>query len=205
MTSHTVSPPGWYPDGVPGQRRFWDGTRWTDDVRPMRSRFAIALRVVFGTILAALGVAVTVVALLGPQENSEFAGAVLIILLAIGLGLLVSGILLLRVLGPMQMTARARRRMERARLEEQRQEEEQREEEQRREEAAHSSATVVALPVVLQLGINVENDAAEVAQIEAIANPETARALLNLQNLLYTHTITEAEFEAAKRKLFGEL
>lgn len=47
------------------------------------------------------------------------------------------------------------------------------------------------------------NDAAVAAQIHAISNPETAKALQNLQNLLYTHVITEAEFQTAKDRLLG--
>jgi len=42
------------------------------------------------------------------------------------------------------------------------------------------------------------------AQVHAIANPETADALQNLQKLLYTRTITDAEFKAAKAKLVGD-
>ena len=39
------------------------------------------------------------------------------------------------------------------------------------------------------------------AQISAIANPETARAIQNLQNLLYTQAITDEEFQSAKDRL----
>ena len=39
------------------------------------------------------------------------------------------------------------------------------------------------------------------AQIRAVSNPETARALQNLQNLLYTQAITDAEFQSAKDRL----
>lgn len=44
---------------------------------------------------------------------------------------------------------------------------------------------------------------ASAAQIQALANPETARALQNFQNLLYSRTITEAEFQAAKNRIFN--
>lgn len=46
-------------------------------------------------------------------------------------------------------------------------------------------------------------DAAAAAQINALANPQTAKALHSLQNLLYTRTLTVAEYQAAKDKLVG--
>ena len=46
-------------------------------------------------------------------------------------------------------------------------------------------------------------DAAHAAQVNAIANPETAQALQNLHNLLYTRIITQAEYDAAKARLLG--
>ena len=42
------------------------------------------------------------------------------------------------------------------------------------------------------------------AQIQAISNPETARALQNLQALLYTRTISPEVFQRAKNKLLGD-
>ena len=42
------------------------------------------------------------------------------------------------------------------------------------------------------------------AQIQAISNPETARALQNLQALLYTRTISPEEFQRAKNKLLRD-
>lgn len=44
-------------------------------------------------------------------------------------------------------------------------------------------------------------DTIAAAQISAIANPETARSIQNLQNLLYTQAITDQEFQAAKDRL----
>lgn len=41
------------------------------------------------------------------------------------------------------------------------------------------------------------------AQIRAVADPRTAEALQNLQNLLYTGAMTDAEYQAAKDKLLG--
>lgn len=41
-------------------------------------------------------------------------------------------------------------------------------------------------------------------QVRAIANPETAQALQNLQNLLYTRVISDEEFARMKAKLLGD-
>ncbi|MHA3724453.1 SHOCT domain-containing protein [Leucobacter sp. HY1910] len=49
----------------------------------------------------------------------------------------------------------------------------------------------------------IDSQAATVAQINAISDPDTARALQNLQNLLYTQALTDDEFQAAKDKLLG--
>lgn len=45
-------------------------------------------------------------------------------------------------------------------------------------------------------------DTSAVAQINAIADPQTAKALQNLQKLLYTQELTEDEYQAAKDRLF---
>lgn len=44
--------------------------------------------------------------------------------------------------------------------------------------------------------------AAAVAQVNAVADPATARSLQELQKLLYTRAITDEEFESAKSRLF---
>ncbi|WP_374976438.1 DUF2510 domain-containing protein [Microbacterium trichothecenolyticum] len=31
----TSAPAGWFPAGVEGQECYWDGTSWTDQVRPL--------------------------------------------------------------------------------------------------------------------------------------------------------------------------
>lgn len=46
-------------------------------------------------------------------------------------------------------------------------------------------------------------DVARAAQVDAVANPETARALQNLQNLLYTQAISDEEYQQAKDRLLG--
>jgi hypothetical protein len=57
--------------------------------------------------------------------------------------------------------------------------------------------------VVVNVSATTNNDAAAAARINALSNPETAQALQNLQNLLQTQVLTEAEFQAAKDKLLG--
>ena len=57
--------------------------------------------------------------------------------------------------------------------------------------------------VVVNVSATTNNDAAAAARINALSNPETAQALRNLQNLLHTQVLTEAEFQAAKDKLLG--
>ena len=58
-------------------------------------------------------------------------------------------------------------------------------------------------PIVVNVAAPTSNDAAAAAQIHALANPQTAQALQNLQDLLSTNVITAAEFHAAKDKLLG--
>lgn len=57
--------------------------------------------------------------------------------------------------------------------------------------------------VVVNVSSTTNYDAAAAARIDALSNPETAQALQNLQNLLHTQVLTEAEFQAAKDKLLG--
>ncbi|WP_227000983.1 SHOCT domain-containing protein [Protaetiibacter intestinalis] len=48
-------------------------------------------------------------------------------------------------------------------------------------------------------------ESAAAAQIDALSDPATAQAIQNLQKLLYTRAITDAEFEAAKNKIVGRV
>jgi hypothetical protein len=49
-----------------------------------------------------------------------------------------------------------------------------------------------------------QRSSVEVEQIRAIANPETAQALQNLQNLLFTRVISDEEFARMKSKLLAD-
>lgn len=57
--------------------------------------------------------------------------------------------------------------------------------------------------VVMNMGGPAAGETIGAAQIAALANPETATALQNLQKLLYTRTITDEEYQAAKNKILG--
>lgn len=113
----TTAPQGWYPSpGVPGEERYWDGTRWTHYTRPTRSsqtqepaRGAAAART-NGKAVASLTLALMwlgglasipaiVLGLLarreidrasGAQKGSGLAGAGIVVGL---LGLLLSGVM----------------------------------------------------------------------------------------------------------------
>lgn len=69
---------------------------------------------------------------------------------------------------------------------------------QRRKERTDFVATILGRAPVKTTA---DNDSLAAAQVNAIANPETAKAIQNLQNLLYTQAITEEEFQAAKNRL----
>ncbi|MBO9579157.1 MAG: DUF2510 domain-containing protein, partial [Microbacteriaceae bacterium] len=34
MSEQAAAPAGWYPDSTQGQERYWDGSAWTDQLRP---------------------------------------------------------------------------------------------------------------------------------------------------------------------------
>ncbi|RQP11461.1 MAG: SHOCT domain-containing protein [Microbacteriaceae bacterium] len=48
------------------------------------------------------------------------------------------------------------------------------------------------------------SESAAAAQVDALSDPQTAKALQELQKLLYTLAITDQEFAAAKQKLVGD-
>lgn len=88
-------------------------------------------------------------------------------------------------------------------LEEQRMEAQRREEERRKEERRSQGLRGMLLGYSASGSVSTRGDNAAVsaAQISALSNPETARALQELQKLLYTQAISDQEFQAAKDKL----
>lgn len=183
---------GWYPDAATGGMKYWDGSRWTGDTRSARKRFAAA------SAHRGWGIALTVFGVLSvltspsqleqtAEDKTSSMSPVGQFLFAIVLGLALTawGVYLFRGQGPTTKAVEARA------------------------DAANMSTNLrrVAQPrqqsVVVNVGASSTGDAAAVAQINALASPETARALQNLQNLLYTQALTDAEFQAAKDKLLG--
>lgn len=186
---------GWYPDTATGGTKYWDGSRWTGDARPPRRSFAAASGDrQTGLALATLSVSfpfMGVMILL--DEQSGEAATSFLVMLVMGLFAAVASVYLIRGQGP--STRAVEERLKR---------------EQKAAKAKRRTANVAG--AVAQVGRIVSppshlapaaHDSSSAAQIKAITDPLTADALLNLQKLLYTRTITDAEYEAAKDKLFG--
>lgn len=185
---------GWYPDVASGGTTYWDGKRWTGDTRPRRKSFAAASKPDdWSLYFLFVGVPLLpILAFIAPDESVTqpvlwlLAG---IVLLAAYVAI---GVYLFRGQGPSTRSIERRLALD--------------------EKAAKSrrrSANVAGFVAGLgrigraqQTAAQMGSDTAA-AQIEAIANPETARALQNLQNLLYTRAISDAEYQAAKDKLLG--
>lgn len=184
---------GWYPDADTGGKKYWDGSRWTGDVRPRRRRFAASSEHRgwgIGLMITGVLFVVTSPEQLGPAEANTASTtspiSYFFFQMAIGLMLAALGVYLFRGQGPTTKAIEAR------------------------VAAASTSARMKRItrppqqPVVVNVGGSTADDAATVAQINALTRPETAKAIQNLQNLLYTHAITDAEFQAAKDKLLGD-
>lgn len=190
MSSDYSLPPGvrdegWYPDPKTGGTRYWDGQSWTGDSRPPRRRFAAESSPGCLALLALLGGCAAIIA-----------GCVTLLVPVIGLPLLllgiagfVYGVYLMRGKGPSTMLVKHRLAQE----------------ELERGRRAEADQRTRPAELTIQLGAPLISDEAVVraAQIEALSDPDTAQALQNLQNLLYTRTITDAEFQAAKDQLLG--
>lgn len=183
---------GWYPDAATGGMKYWDGSRWTGDTRFGRKAFAAA------SAHRGWGIALTVFGVLSvltspsqleqtqADETSSMSPAgQFLFAIVLGLALAAWGVYLFRGQGPTTKAIEARLAAD----------------------SAASNLRQVARPrpqsVVVNVGASSTGDAVAVAQINALASPETARALQNLQNLLYTQALTDAEFQAAKDKLLG--
>ena len=197
MTDAAPRSPGWYPDPATGGTRYSDGKRWTGDLRPPRRPFAAASAnpsAAWGILIG--GGCFLAFGFLGFTEEGtsilEKIGLYLVCLLAFAVAL-VAGIWLLRGQGPTTEEVKARLAAE-----------------EKDAKAKRRAANIASIGASLgRLGrshapsVEPRPDAVEAAQIEAITRPDTARALQNLQHLLYTRTITEAEYQAAKDKLFA--
>lgn len=179
---------GWYPDPDTGGTKYWDGSRWTGDTRPRRRPFAPAASSrETGGLVILMGVGIIGLIFMGVFGDHSIAlvGLLWVPWIAIAAG--VVGVYLLRGQGP--TTAAVEKRLA-----------------ERREavEKAENQAAKMRRRGRSFIGVNIEApDVAGAAQVNAVANPETARALQNLQNLLYTQAISDDEYQAAKDKLLG--
>lgn len=190
---------GWYPDLSTGGTMYWDGSRWTGDTRPPRKRFAAASSPGVSALVLMVGGLMTVYGIIALSDPAKLAredesistvGAVvlgLVFTFVVGPATLVAAFYFLRGRGPTDLDVKKR-------LAKKREE----------DDAAAKEAAKLSRRGRPFFGVNVEApDVVGVAQVNAVANPETARALQNLQNLLYTQALTEAQYEAAKERLLG--
>jgi hypothetical protein len=193
MGSPVPTVAGWYPDAETGGMKYWDGSRSTGDTRPRRKSFAAtSAHRGWGIALVITGLLFVLTSTEQPQqrpgvEDSSTMSPVGHFFFAVGLGLALAawGVYLARGQGPTTKAIAARVATE----------------------STAANLRRVSRPwpqsFVVNVGASTTDDAVAVAQINALASPETARALQNLQNLLYTQAITDAEVQAAKDKLLG--
>lgn len=180
---------GWYPDAETSGTRYWAGLRWTGDTRPRRKPFAAAsAHRGWGIVLVIYGVLFLLTSPAQVTTGTSMISAVggFLAVIVFGLVFLAPGVYLLRGQGPTTRAVRARVALEDLRRDAQ-------------------PWPPVAPSIVMNFAASTSNDAAAAAQINALANPETARALQSLQNLLYTRVLTEAEFQTAKDTLLRNI
>lgn len=186
---------GWYPHAAGGGTHYWDGSRWTGDTRPPRRTFAaesahrgwgLGLTIFGGIGILTVPQQVTEAAAGGEGASNPFVYA------ALTIAFLALGIYLLRGRGPSTKAVEARLVAERDAMNRRY------EDRQRRRKQSPATTPVVNLA-------SPDRDAVAAAQVSALANPETAKALSNLHALLYSRIITDAEFAAAKNLLLGDL
>jgi len=144
------------------------------------------------------------------SEGAENPVATFFIMIVLGLAALPAGVYMFRGQGPTTKAVEARLAAERmAEAAERKAEAVERKAEAERQAGLKASilrrigGRDPAPWVSVNVAAPTSNDAAAVAQINALANPETAKALQNLQNLLYTQAITEDEYQAVKDRLLG--
>lgn len=183
MNNHLPTASGWYPDPHTGGTRYWDGSRWTGDGRPPRRSFAPDAR--YDDL-------VRIIPGVGILFGIGFFG------LGFGDGLTVFGVMwiaacaiatvyVLRGQGLTTKAVQERLAAERAAADKA----------ARRDSRSRSRGGPL-------IGINVQApDVTGAAQVNAIANPETARAMQNLSNLRFNRVLSDDEFAAAKGKLLG--
>lgn len=191
MTSPNPTFKGWYPDPVQGGTRYWDGERWSGDTRPPRRPFAPACS--FGPLgylllfLSVMWLLLCIMAFQDTRQAGYMFGGIAFLLFSTAMC-----VYLQRGQGP--STADVERRIA-----------QQRKDAKAKRRAANSAAATAnrGRGSRSRSHSTASHDSRAVAQIIAISDPETARALQNLQNLLFTQAISDGEFQAAKNKLLG--
>lgn len=173
---------GWYRDPETGGTKFWDGSRWSGDTRPRRRPFAAAAdqRAMGIGVIVCFGLLNLIIFAGGLSDGSMTWSQFPWVFLAALIGC-AFGAYLIRGQGP--TTASVWLRLD------------------ARKEAAEKAEQQLA-----DLGRRsraTSSDAAAAARVKAMADPKTAEALQNLQNLLYTGALTDAEFQIAKDNLLG--
>lgn len=193
MSTSTPTFPGWYEDPETKGTSYWDGHRWTGDSRPPRKPFAAeALETKKGGWFLGIGI-FFLIGTFATGTESELDLGTRVVSFLISIPLIVIGIYMLRGKGP--TTKAVVQRVAR----------ENQETQARHEAAAYaaSQAQIARQRAPQTFSPAPNTDAAQAAQVNAIANQDTAKALQNLQELLFTRTITDEEFQAAKNKLFA--
>jgi len=187
---------GWYPDPNTGGTRYWDGSRWTGDARPPRKSFAAAANHRDeGRGILGFGAMFLFASLFARQLNdgSVSTFGLFLVFFALGATGIAAGVYMTRGQGP--TTEAIEKRLA---------------DEVKAAKTKRRTANIAGAAAALgRFGRQqastppTGNEAAVAAQLNAITDPLTAKALQNLQNLLYTRTITNEEYAAAKDKLFG--
>lgn len=193
---------GWYSDPATGGTQYWDGQEWTGDKRPERRSFAAPYHesvLGYCAIVILGGFSVLIISgVFGGEGFSPFALLIVPVLLVVGLAILVY---CLRGQGPSTQDVQTRV-------------EERRKEAKTKRRKANAwgvvagvsdaiTGSVTQRPSSAAQGNAAQGNVAQAAQITALSDPETAKSLKQLQDLLYTRTITDAEFQTAKDRLLA--
>lgn len=178
---------GWHPDPDTGGTRYSNGTRWTGDLRPPRRAFAAPSSTMpFQYLLPFFFILMGLLFFMAGTETGSFLG--FYVLLIITIASIPLFIWMARGKGP--TTSDVLQRLAE-------------EEKQARTARIKSNLATFVNGFKRRSANDIPGAQGEAAQIKALSDPQTAKALQNLQNLLYTRALTEEEFQIAKQRLIG--